>query len=97
MVQWRLKWTPSSSSFAVTRDVVAKINGSQSILISGMAINATNFVGTFDLNATVEWWTVVYGDNSTASESVHRTFTAGNLEQVQPDTLTGEEFVGIIP
>lgn len=97
MVQWRLKWTPSGSSFAVTRDVVAKIAGSQSILVSGLAINVTNYVGTFDLNVTVEWWTVVHGDNGTTAESVHRSFTAGNLEQVQPDTLTGEEFVGLIP
>lgn len=93
-VTYKLHIIPSPSNFVETVSVHASLNaGPPLVLASGLPSNTISINYDFPVDAAVEWWVEVIGDNGSTAISNHRMFAAANLEQVLPATADAETFV----
>jgi hypothetical protein len=77
---YKLPWLQSTSDFANSQDVVALINGAQSVLAADKLMDVSSIQYDFPTDAVVEWWVVTHHQNGVdVLSSAHKTFTAKNL------------------
>lgn len=82
---YALPWTQSTSDFANSQDIVAKINGTQTVLVAGLLMSVATTSYNFPTDATVEWWITTYHQNGVAKlDSAHANFVAANKATLSP-------------
>lgn len=98
MEKFKLQWVQSTSDFAASQDVLAKLSGgAEQVLQSGLGMSANNIIFDFVENDQVEWWVRTRGDNATQADSVHDTFQAINASVVLPATGLTHTFIQHLP
>jgi hypothetical protein len=74
---FKLPWFQSTSDYAKTQDILAKINGTQVSLATGLLMNVSSIQYNFLTSASVEWWIVTHHENGINTlDSVHSIFVA---------------------
>lgn len=97
-VSYKLSIIPSPSNFVEMVEVYASIGGgADTVLATAQPSSTTSVTVDFPVDAVVDWYVRVIGDNGTQADSNHRIFTAYNREQVLPATADSELFVKYNP
>lgn len=95
---YKLTWLQSTSSVANEQEITATINGTVTVVATGLVMTVGEVQFDFDTDANVEWFVTTYNaDKSKKADSVHAIFVATNEEPLAAASNLASSWIAHTP